>query len=109
VNCKPRNRLWWATLDRRSPRYADWEKILGSDDVPLQSPASGQTKLGQESAEVYLLDLAQLSAEQRAHLIEFIVQRFKADRREVEQELDKVGFPIRAADVSVAFSLRAFI
>ena len=54
-------KLWWARLASDSPRYQEWREILGSDDVPLISPASGQAQLGEETDEIHLLDVKQLS------------------------------------------------
>lgn len=106
------NGLWSATLDSRSPRYAHWNRILGGDDVPLKSPASFLADfggLGEKHVEVYAVDLAKFSPDQTQRLIEFITERFGAPASEVSKELATNGFPIRAADVFIAFSLRAFI
>jgi len=103
-------RLWWATLSTASERYQDWFMILGTNDVPITTPGSGKTDLGPEKdVDVYLLDLAKLTAEQRSRLIDFIVARFNEPREVVERDLDQVGFPIRASDVLVAFDIRAFL
>jgi hypothetical protein len=104
------NRLWWAHLCEGSPRYQEWKKILGSNDVPLKSAASGHTQLGpEEKVEVYEVAISKLDAGQRQRLVDFIQERFRETREAVEQNLDEEGFPIRAEDVLVAFSLRAFI
>ena len=104
------NRLWWARLSSTSPRYAAWKSILGTDDVPLVSPGSGDTELiGEGRAEVYLLDLSQLSAEQMERLVDAVSREFSADKSLVREGILREGFPVRAADVYVAFSPRAFI
>lgn len=102
-------RLWWATLFSGSPRYTDWRRILGSDDVPLMSAGSGNATLGNESVEVYLLDLSQLSPEQFDRLVMFVANKFRATPAEMRDGIMQEGFPIRAADVTVAFDMRAFL
>jgi len=102
--------LWWARLDSNSPRYADWKRILGTDKVPLLSPGSGQTKLGEETAEVYLLNWPGLDTEQQSRLLDFLAKKFDSPIEPIKADLDRDGhFPIRAADVSVAFDMRAFL
>jgi hypothetical protein len=103
------NRLWWATLTRTSPRYEQWRKILGGDDVPLLTPFDHIATLGQDTEAVYDLDIGKLDTMQKARLADFIQGRFGAPRKEIETELEKVGFPIRASDCSVTFSMRAFL
>jgi len=102
--------LWTATLDSSSPRYADWRKILGSDKVPLVSPASVQAKLGDETCEVYLLDWQGLNGVASQRLLKFLAAKFCVEMKVIEEDLDRDGhFPIRATDVFVSFSLAAFI
>lgn len=101
--------LWWARLDSKSPRYASWLEILGTDKVPLLTPGSGQTKLGEETEEVYLLNWPGLDEGQKRRLLDFLAKKFSADLDEIRSELDKNGFPIRASDVSVFFDMRAFL
>jgi len=102
--------LWYASLDKSSPRYADWFHVLGTDRVPLRSPSSGRSKLGEETAEVYLLDWPNLDKQQKSRLLGFLAKKFSADQKEIQADLDRDGhFPIRAADVYVCFDMRAFI
>ena len=84
--------------------------MLGSNDVPLKSAASGKTALGPEQdVEVYLLDIPALTLPQRARLLSWVAAKFGAPIHEVEAEITKSGFPIRAVDVIVSFDLRAFV
>ncbi len=46
---------------------------------------------------------------QRSRLLGQIAQRFGVPIYEVEAEIAKSGFPIRAADVLVSFDMRAFV
>jgi hypothetical protein len=105
--------LWWAHLNSSSPRYATWREILGDRDVPLKSPGSFETDLGdpisERDVECYLLDWAGMKAAQKYKLAEFISQKFGCSLSDALTEGDERSYPIRAADVIVAFSLRAFI
>lgn len=105
-------RLWWAHLYPQSPRYATWREILGSDNVPLQSPNSFKADLGfpiRETAECYALDLAAITEEQKNRLVDWCVQKFGGDRATIRADIERSGYPIREADVTVAFSMRAFM
>lgn len=102
--------LWSAILNPRGPNYKGWHDVLGSDRVPLKNPHSGFTALGTEkNVEVYLLDLRALALGQRARLLNSIAQKFRAPVYEVEAEIARSGFPIRAADVIVSYDMRAFV
>lgn len=107
-----KNRLWSAHLVASSPRYQWWREVLGSDDVPLKHPGERTGNLGDpvaETATVYELDLAALSAGQHERLVRAVATRFNASVSEVRETLAREGFPIRSADVRVAFSMRAFL
>lgn len=104
------NPLWTATLFSNSPRYEDWQRILGSDSVPLESPQVCRASLGDErDVLIYKLAIAELKPGQRERLVEWICSKFHTDHADVERELEEKGFPIREADVIVAYSMRAFI
>lgn len=104
------NELWSAILNPRGPNYATWREVLGSEQVPLQSAGSQMATLGEErDVEVYMLNLQAMTLGQRARLVGGLAQRFGTTVSEVEQEIAKCGFPIRAADVIVSISMRAVI
>jgi hypothetical protein len=104
------NELWSAILNPAGPNYQTWHDALGSDRVSLISPRSIMTDMGEErNVEAYLLDLRALTLGQRARLLSAVAKRFGVPVYEVESEVARVGFPIRAADVIVAISLRAVI
>lgn len=111
--CRMRAPLWWARLRDDSPRYVIWREILGSDDVPLQSPGSFFADLGdpvaERSVECYALDWPSMRAEQKHRLALWVAERFGVSLNDALLDCDARGYPIRAADVTVAFSLRAFI
>jgi hypothetical protein len=102
--------LYTASLNRLSPRYKTWLDILGSEEVPLSSASSFPADLATERrVEVYRLNMSKLTTEQRCRLVEWIQRNFGDSPTEIEHELNTNGVPIRAADVTVAFSVRAFI
>lgn len=103
------NTLWEATLNKSSPRYAEWLKILDDDAVPLDSPYQLKASLGGESAEIYMLSIHQFTADQRLRLIHWVADKSGLNPDEISAEIRSRGFPIRTSDVIVAFDLRAFI
>lgn len=108
----PANRLWWAHLNPRSARYATWREILGSDDVPLKKPSAVRCDLGHpvaETVDCYELDLAVMTEEQKGRLVDWCAAKFGASAAEIRAEIERSGYPIREADVMVAFSMRAFM
>ena len=102
-------RLYTATLVKSSPRYQDWRSILQSDEVPILNPKSTEVRLGTETTQVYRVDLDRLEKAQLARLLTWIADRFGCKRSAAFAELESNGFPIREADVTVSFDLRAFI
>lgn len=106
-----RNNLWTAILNSQSPRHADWQAIFGSDLVPLVSPSRYSANFGNEefNVEIYKLDIAALDAGQRERLVNYVAAKFSVMPAEVERQLDNQGFPIREADVNVAFSYRGLL
>lgn len=102
--------LWSATLNPLGPNYEAWFRILGDGRVPLVSAQSGTTQLGEErDVEVYLLNLRALTLMQRARLVGAIALKFGTPVHQVEAEIAKSGFLIRAVDVIVSFDVRAFV
>lgn len=99
-----------AILNPSSPNYQSWHAIFGESLVPLKSPTSVRAELGAEKdVEVYLLNLAAMTLRVRARLLHALAQKFGVPVYEVEADIAKNGMPIRAADVIVSVSLRAFI
>lgn len=104
------NKLWWASLSQQSPRYAEWHRILGSDEVPLLSPFPAEAVLGEEMTNVYALDWQNLDGEASQRLLEFLANKFGVETKVIEADLDRDGhFPIREQDVTVCYSMRAFL
>ena len=102
--------LWKAILDPGGPHYQEWHQIFGESRVPLESCKSQMASLGEEKdVEVYKLNLSAMTLEQRSRLLGHIAKRFNVPIYEVEAEIAKVGFPIRAADLIVSYDMRAFV
>ena len=102
--------LWRAILNPSGPHYAEWHQIFGELAVPLKSSTPSLANLGEENnIEVYLLDLAAMTLQQRSRLLSVIAQKFAVSVNEVEQEINRNGFPIRGADVIVSYDTRAFV
>jgi hypothetical protein len=102
--------LWAAHLNPNSPRYETWARILAGDEVPLVKPVASRANLGDEkNVEVYVLDIQRLTADQRDRLVQWVAEKFGVPPAAVNEQLESVGFPIREADVIVAFSMRAFL
>jgi hypothetical protein len=105
-------RLWWANLDHSSPRYAEWYRILETDDVPLLSPMPVAATLGQlgpcEVCQVYLLDFSRLSQAQTERLVASVAKKFDVTEELVASQIICQGFPVRAIDVVIGYNMRAF-
>lgn len=102
--------LWTSKLNPNGPNYDEWARILGNSNVPIISPRWSLAELGGEkNVQVYLLNLRALTLTQRARLVGTLAQKFGAAIYEIEAEINRVGFPIRAADVIVSYSTRAFV
>src|SRR5262249_13776611 len=89
-----------------SPRYENWRGILGTDEVPIMLPFGYKALFGEESVSAYDLNLDALSPEQRERLIAWIAKEYGDSREKIEEGLNEFGFPIREADVIVAFNAR---
>jgi hypothetical protein len=102
--------LYSATLNPSGPNYDTWLKIFGSDQVPLLSPRPVIADLGDEKdVEVYTLNLKAMTLMQRRRLVEWVSERFSKSVNEIERDFDQWDFPIRAVDVVVSISMRAFV
>jgi len=113
-----KNKMWSCILNPMSPRYQIWLKIFGGDhDIPLKSidsfslnmPPDPAHELQLKSCEAYALGIDQMSNEQKERLIVWVIENYKVDRSNVEQELKTKGFPIRSEDIIISFSLRGFM
>jgi len=100
--------LYRAMLNPNGPNYQAWLDILGNTNVPLKSAAPVKATLGNEEHEAYLLNLDGLTLKQKARLLGAMAQKFGVSINEIDAEIRRVGFPIRAVDVIVSYDMRAF-
>ena len=101
--------LWHASLNPRGPNYERLKDIF-PDRVPLKSAKSINATLGEErGVPVYMLDLTALPLNRRSALLGLISQKFGVPVFEIEKVIAQEGFPIREADVIVAYDARAFV
>ena len=96
--------LYSAILNPSGPNFEEWNQVLGSHRVPLESPETREALLRIGSAEwkncdVYLIALKALTLRQRANLSAHLARKFRVTIDEVEHKLQMEGMPIRAADV----------
>lgn len=99
-----------AVLDPRGPNYAEWFRIFAHNAVPLVSPEKSRAPMGAEKdVEVYLLNLKGMTLHQRARLLGFIANKFEVPIFEVQKQIERDGFPIRANDVILSYDMRAFV
>src|SRR5258708_17291838 len=102
--------MWSAILNPHGPNYQTWRDIFWANSVPLKSAASFKAELGAEKdVEVYWLNLQAMTLRQRARLLGGLAQKFDKPVYEVEADIARNGFPIRAADVIVSISMRAIV
>lgn len=102
--------LWRASLNPSSPRYVEWRKIFDTDEIPITSPFPIKAKLGEEEDMIHAIDWRMLDGLTSERLIEYIANKFAVTPAEVEKQIDEdAHFPIRASDVIISMSPRAFI
>lgn len=87
---------------RDTVRVAEWEAVFGDTNVCIKSPVPIVANLpGRPGVPIYELDLAQLTAVQRERLIAHIAAKFNIPADEVAADLDTIGVPILADDVTI--------
>lgn len=84
-------------------RLRDWMAVFGTDTIPLRSPVPYMAGLpGLDDPQlVYDADLTALTPHQRQLLIVHIAMRFDLPVDYVARNLDAVGLPVLAADVTI--------
>lgn len=97
------SRDFMVTVSRDSERAKDFEATLGTTTVPVLSPVPFRANLpGKPNELVFMLDLGELTDEQKEKLTRFLAARFELDYWEVARDLESHGVPILASDCSVA-------
>lgn len=70
---------------------------IDPDHVPVVSIIPSLARLpGRGSSRIYLLDLRQITPEQRAALVQHLARKFSLDPAEVDRDLVQAGMPILA-------------
>lgn len=101
--------LWNATLNPNGPNYERLKDIFPSR-IPLKSCTPVKATLGEEKdVPVYLLDFRAMPIGHRARLFGMVAAKFGVPVYEVEKTAATEGFPIREADVTVSYDMRAFV
>lgn len=91
-----------ATIREDSHRAAAWLEVFGSREIPLQSPIPVlASAAGVPEAPFFMLDLREMTGEQRSRLVKHLARKFQIDEREVDETLDEVGCPILDEDVTI--------
>lgn len=87
-----------------------WGFVFPNGGIPIKgiSPYKAQIE-GKGEMQVYLVDWAALSEEERDLILEHLKNRFGNSKEEVETEILKSGLPLRATLVScVSIPVRYF-
>jgi hypothetical protein len=83
-------------------RAAEWQAVFGSEQVYVTSPFPEMGDLpGLGRVQIYKLDLALLTPDQRRRLVEHIAGKFGLDPELVDRDLNQVGCPVLARDVTL--------
>ena len=99
-----------ATINERSPRYAEWLAVFGSPEAPIINILiPNKANVLGEIRDVYMLDLKKLTPEQMGRLKGHIASKFGIPMEEVERDLPKIGVPILAEDVSITTDQMFFL
>ena len=91
-----------ATITGDSEWAEMWRRVHGCDTVYLKSFIPGFADLpGKPDTLIYELDVALLTDEQRQRLVQHIADTFGLDMAEVDRDLDIIGCPVLAEDLTV--------
>lgn len=83
------------------PRGDEWERVLGTRTFRVRSPIPSIADLpGKPGAQVYMLDLDEITPAQREALITHLAAKFAIARELVAAEID-TGVPILDEDCTV--------
>lgn len=92
-----------ATISGNSERAETWRQIMGTETINIKSPIPSYANLpGKPNAMIYELDLGLLTDEQRAKLVSHISDKFNISITDVSRDLDEIGCPVLAEDVTIA-------
>lgn len=91
-------------IDEDSPRAADFMKVFGRRDVPVRSmiPSWVMVPDHDKPVKAYMMDLSQITPEEREKLVQHIAGRFgPLLDDEINEQLDSVGMPILADECTL--------
>jgi hypothetical protein len=78
-----------------------WGFVFPNGGVPIKGISAYKAQVeGKGEMEVYLVDWAALTDEERSLILDHLKNRFGSSKEEVEAEILKKGLPLRAALVS---------
>ena len=84
-------------------RAEAFTQVFGTNTIPVKSPVRAHIELaGRGLSEVYCLDLDALTVQQRRDLIAHLAHKFNASESAVLLNIKRNGFPILAADTTLA-------
>lgn len=83
-------------------RRHEWLEVFGSDTVCVRTPLPVEVVFPDVGVRLcYMLDLDELTEEQREKLAHHLARRIGLAVKEVRKDLQTQGLPILAADVTV--------
>lgn len=89
-----------AIIRPESTRYQEWMNAFGANEVSIKSPIPHEGSApGIERGLFYLIDLEELTGEQKERLVKHLASKFNIDEQEVASQL--VECPIYDEDVAV--------
>ncbi len=92
---------------RDGVRATEWREVMGSHELPIVSPFPRRVNLpGHDAALVYMLNLQQITPEQREKLVAHLARKFWLPEQEVREQIERVGVPILAVDCIVVSDQR---
>lgn len=92
---------FWATI--YGERGRKWSAILGTNELPIQSPVPQRAMLPgfTDALQVYMLAIDQLADGQLNTIVNYLADNFDMSRSEAIREVQANGIPILAEDVVV--------
>lgn len=92
-------------------RVRQFVEVFGTNTVPVKGiiPVSANLPDFETPVPVYLLDLDKITPEQRARLVDQMVERFKEHPDEIREALNTEGMPIIAEGTTLITNILWFL
>lgn len=104
------NPLWTARLSPSGPAYAQLAPIFHGEEVPLVSCQPVLRDGPSGPMRFYQVDVSRLTPAQRTAAVALISRQWNIPQEEVEADFcGEHGWPLRIENISIAYSLRAFL